>query len=71
MSATERSVATILAELAEVRRYLHDAPPHHGGGARALHDQLDRLEAELARVRRPQGGTDRPSVSPQHPPSTS
>lgn len=68
MSAAERSVATILAELAEVRRYLHEAPPHHGGGARALRDQLDRLEAELARVRR-SAGVDRPSAGPQDPPA--
>lgn len=47
-----RSEPTILAELGEVRRHLHDVPPHHGGGAReALTGRQRDLERELAAVR--------------------
>jgi hypothetical protein len=49
---SERTAAIVLAEIAEVRRHLLDAPPHHSGGAATLRDRLVRLEAELARIRR-------------------
>lgn len=61
MTATEpRPVPRIAAELAEVRRHLVDAPPHHGAGVRAaLADRLAALERELAvaraAARRPDG----------------
>jgi hypothetical protein len=49
---TARSIPTILAELAEVRRHLHDAPPHHGSGTRdALTRRQGELERELAALR--------------------
>jgi hypothetical protein len=47
-----RPLTTILAELAEVRRHLHDAPPHHGTGVReSLAARQRELERELAAVR--------------------
>jgi hypothetical protein len=46
-----RSPATIAAELAELRRYLAETPPHHGGGRGALEERVRRLERELARAR--------------------
>jgi hypothetical protein len=52
MPADHRPLATILAELAEVRRHLQDAPPHHGGGTTALRDRLTQLESELHLARR-------------------
>ena len=46
-----RSRSRVLAELADVRRHLRDAPPHHGQGLRdALQRRLDRLERELRGV---------------------
>lgn len=49
---SRRTVAVVAAELAEVRRHLVDAPPHHGAGTRAaLHDRLTSLERELAGAR--------------------
>jgi hypothetical protein len=47
-----RSPATVAAELAELRRYLAEMPPHHGGGRAALEDRVRRLERELARAER-------------------
>jgi hypothetical protein len=42
----------IAAELADVRRYLTETPPHHGGGTRvALAERVQRLERELAAAR--------------------
>jgi hypothetical protein len=50
----------IAAELADVRRYLVETPPHHGDGARVvLTERVRRLERELAAAR---GGPDRPAV---------
>ncbi len=46
-----RDEATVLAELAEVERHLHEVPPHHGGGTVPLRDQAVRLRRELARMR--------------------
>jgi hypothetical protein len=49
---TERTEATIAAELREVERYLLAAPPHAGAGAReALLSRRDRLQRELATLR--------------------
>jgi chromosome condensin MukBEF ATPase and DNA-binding subunit MukB len=59
---TERTEATIAAELREVERYLRSAPPHAGAGAReALLARRDRLQRELAttRSRREERGSDR------------
>jgi hypothetical protein len=48
----ERTIPVVEAEVAAVRRHLHDAPPHHGSGTRAaLEERLGRLERELARLR--------------------
>lgn len=47
-----RTQATIAAELAELRRHLEEAPPHHSGGLDALQDRVRRLERELAAARR-------------------
>jgi hypothetical protein len=53
----ERTEATVLAELREVERYLTEAPPHSGHGAReALQARRDRLQRELRELR----GGDRP-----------
>jgi hypothetical protein len=50
----------IAAELADVRRYLAETPPHHGGGARAaLAERVQRLERELAAARAGRTGDDR------------
>ena len=39
----------IRAELAELRRFLAETPPHHGAGVRtSLEARIDRLERELA-----------------------
>lgn len=46
-----RTEATIAAELAELRRHLEQAPPHHAGGRSALEDRVRRLERELAASR--------------------
>jgi hypothetical protein len=49
---SERTEATITAELRELERYLTAAPPHSGAGAReALLARRDRLQRELAAVR--------------------
>jgi hypothetical protein len=49
---TERTEATIAAELREVERYLLSAPPHAGAGAReSLLARRDRLQRELTTVR--------------------
>jgi hypothetical protein len=48
----QRDEATIAAELAELRRHLGEAPPHHSGGRPALEDRVRRLERELAQARR-------------------
>jgi hypothetical protein len=49
---TERTEATIAAELREVEHHLLSAPPHAGAGAReSLLVRRDRLQRELARVR--------------------
>jgi hypothetical protein len=59
---TERTEATIAAELREVERYLLAVPPHAGAGARdGLLARRDRLQRELATLRsrrqeRPGGG---------------
>jgi hypothetical protein len=50
-----RTEATIAAELAELRRHLEEAPPHHAGGRRALEDRIRRLERELADARGARG----------------
>jgi hypothetical protein len=43
-----RTPDVVAAELATTRRYLVDAPPHHGAGTREVLDQrLRRLEREL------------------------
>lgn len=47
-----RTEDTIAAELAELRRHLEEAPPHHAGGQAALEDRVRRLERELAEARR-------------------
>ncbi len=48
---TPRPRPVILAELGEVRRYLAEAPPHHGSGHReALLARVAHLERELAAV---------------------
>jgi hypothetical protein len=53
----DRSEATVLAELREVERYLIEAPPHSGHGAReALQARRDRLQRELRELR---AGDDR------------
>jgi hypothetical protein len=60
---TQRTEATIAAELQEVERYLRSAPPHAGAGAReSLLARRDRLQRELAatRARREERGSDRP-----------
>jgi hypothetical protein len=55
---SERTEATIAAELREVERYLAAAPPHSGAGARdALLARRDRLQRELATVRAHRRGT--------------
>jgi hypothetical protein len=58
---SERTEATVVAELREVERYLLAAPPHAGAGAReALLGRRDRLQRELARLRsarRERGGS--------------
>ncbi len=52
MSAGDRRTeATIAAELAELRRHLEQAPPHHGGGRAESEDRVRQLERELAAVR--------------------
>lgn len=51
MPHPQRAIGTVLAEIAEVRRHLHEAPPHHGGGRDALELRLAQLEAELVRLR--------------------
>jgi hypothetical protein len=49
---SERTEATITAELRELERYLTAAPPHAGAGAReTLLARRDRLQRELAAVR--------------------
>jgi hypothetical protein len=49
---SERTEATVTAELREVERYLTSAPPHSGTGAReALLARRDRLQRELAGLR--------------------
>lgn len=49
---SERTEATIAAELREVERYLTAAPPHSGAGARdALLARRDRLQRELSALR--------------------
>jgi hypothetical protein len=49
---SERTEATIAAELRELERYLSAAPPHSGAGAReSLLARRDRLQRELATVR--------------------
>lgn len=50
-----RPVAAIRAELADVERFLRDAPPHSGSGART------KLEARLAVLRRELAAATRPS----------
>jgi hypothetical protein len=47
---TERTEATIAAELREVERYLLAAPPH-AGARDALLTRRDRLQRELATLR--------------------
>lgn len=47
-----RDEETITAELAELRRHLDEAPPHHTGGQEELRERLRRLEQELAAARR-------------------
>lgn len=48
--ATPRSVSVIQAELADVRRYLAEAPPHSGHGVREdLGARVTQLERELSR----------------------
>jgi hypothetical protein len=59
---TQRTEATIAAELREVERHLLAAPPHAGAGAReSLLARRDRLQRELAatRSRREVRGDDR------------
>jgi uncharacterized protein (DUF2236 family) len=59
---TQRTEATIAAELREVERYLQAAPPHAGAGVReSLLARRDRLQRELAatRSRREVRGDDR------------
>lgn len=47
-----RPVATILAEIRDVERFLTDVPPHTGQGTRVdLQSRLDRLRRELAAAR--------------------
>jgi hypothetical protein len=59
-TAEPRPVPRITAELAEVRRHLVDAPPHHGAGVRAaLQDRVASLERELAAARNAARTTDR------------
>ena len=56
----------IAAELADVRRYLAETPPHHGDGARAsLEQRVNRLERELAATRA--AATTSASVRPPPP----
>jgi ribosome-interacting GTPase 1 len=51
-----RPVATILAEIRDVERFLADVPPHTGQGTRVdLQARLDRLRRELAAARRRAG----------------
>lgn len=48
-----RDRATVTHEIAEIERYLVDAPPHSGQGHRTeLRAKLDRLRRELAAVDR-------------------
>jgi hypothetical protein len=55
-----RRVDVIAAELADVRRYLAETPPHHGDGTRvALEERVQRLERELAAARAGPTGEDR------------
>lgn len=55
----ERPSDRVLAELAEVRRHLREAPPHHGAGVReSLHVTIRRLEQELAMARRREAASD-------------
>lgn len=49
--ASSRSPAVVAAELAQLRRYLDEMPPHHGGGRGAVEERVRRLERELARAR--------------------
>jgi hypothetical protein len=57
---SERTEATVAAELREVERYLASSPPHSGAGAReALLARRDRLERELAALRARRRTTDR------------
>jgi hypothetical protein len=50
--APRRTVAQVLAEIAEVERHLAAAPPHAGTGTREhLQERLDVLRRELRRVR--------------------
>ena len=57
MAPPTRPTPQILAELAEVRRHLREAPPHHGEGIRdVLQQKLRQLERELVAAReRPRG----------------
>jgi hypothetical protein len=62
----------VAAELADVRRYLADVPPHHGSGVRdQLSGRLRALERELERARAAtRTGTDPPVGRADGPPST-
>jgi len=47
--AGRKSPARLRAELADLRRYLAETPPHHGAGVRAaLQARVARIERELA-----------------------
>jgi hypothetical protein len=50
---TERPIAAIIAELAELEHHLREAPPHHGGDVRGVLARRQRaLEGELTARRR-------------------
>lgn len=52
-TSPHRPIPVIQAQIAEVSRHLHDAPPHHGSGTReSLAARLHALQAELAAARR-------------------
>ena len=47
----ERNVEVVLAEIRELERFLAEMPPHGGDSRADVHDHLDRLRRELARLR--------------------
>jgi hypothetical protein len=56
-SRDHRPVPVVARELADVERYLADAPPHSGQGTRArLEARRAALQRELAQARRHRSG---------------